>query len=61
LIEERSAAESKNFEEFCSDLLRDYEYGLRLLNCEEFTVTAELVTNPKETLEKLIKATYDKH
>ncbi|MBN1541975.1 AAA family ATPase, partial [candidate division KSB1 bacterium] len=61
LILEKSAAEGKNFEAYCNDLLRDYEYGLRLLSCEEFTVTKELVQEPKNTLEKLIKESYERH
>ncbi len=46
-------------EEECNNLLRDYEYGLRLLGKEEFTVDEQIVTNPKERLEELIKLSYE--
>ena len=40
-------------------MLRDYEYGLRLLNCDQFTVDEDIVANPKERLEELIKKAYE--
>ncbi len=47
-------------EEECTNMLRDYEYGLRLLGCEEFTVDESIVREPKKRLEELIKKTYEK-
>jgi len=44
----------------CDNLLRDYEYGLKLLKWDEFTVDSEIVNNPKERLEDLIKRSYEK-
>jgi endopeptidase Clp ATP-binding regulatory subunit ClpX len=58
IINEKSNYEDKTFEEYCSDMLRDYEYGLRLLKAEEFTVDEEIVLNPKVRLEELIKKAY---
>ncbi len=56
----RDAKNNKiTLEEECNNLLRDYEYGLRLLGKEEFTVDEQIVTNPKERLEELIKLSYE--
>lgn len=59
LIEQASVA-GKPLDVVCSDLLRDYEYGLRLLGRDEFTVDEEIVKNPKARLEELIKKAYEK-
>lgn len=59
-LNEQALENGKTLEEICNDLLRDYEYGLRLLNWEEFTVDLEIVNNPKERLEELIKKAYEK-
>jgi ATP-dependent Clp protease ATP-binding subunit ClpX len=58
MLLEKARQKSKNFEQVCSDMLRDYEYGLRLLNCDKFTVDEDIVRNPKQRLEKLIKEAY---
>ena len=58
-LSEKAAKEKKNFERVCNDMLRDYEYGLRLLNCDQFTVDEDIVANPKERLEELIKKAYE--
>jgi len=60
LLKEKARQNGKNFEQVCNDMLRDYEYGLRLLGCEQFTVDEEIVKDPKHRLEELIKAAYDK-
>lgn len=60
LLRQKAAAAGQNLEEAGSDLLRDYEYGLRLLGCDSFTVDADIVRDPKSRLEELIKATYGK-
>ncbi|RPH99201.1 MAG: AAA family ATPase [Calditrichaeota bacterium] len=44
----------------CDELLVDYEYGLKLLNRDEFIVDEEIVRNPKQRLEELIKQSYEK-
>ncbi len=59
-LNEQALQSGKTLEQVCNDLLRDYEYGLRLLNWEEFSVDLEIVNNPKERLEELIKKAYEK-
>jgi endopeptidase Clp ATP-binding regulatory subunit ClpX len=59
LIRERAGEEGIGFGEYCNNMLRDYEYGLRLLDCDEFTVDADIVREPKRRLEELIKKSYD--
>ena len=61
LLKAKAKAEGKNFEQICIDLLGDYEYGLKLLNWDEFAVDEETVKNPKQRLEELIKKTYEKN
>jgi endopeptidase Clp ATP-binding regulatory subunit ClpX len=58
LLRRRAAEEGQNLEQVCSDLLRDYEYGLRLLGCDNFTVDADIVRDPKTRLEEMIKQSY---
>ena len=58
LLKKRAVDEGKTLETVCNDMLRDYEYGLRLLDCVEFTVDKEIVQNPKKRLEQLIKKSY---
>ncbi len=60
LLKAKAAAGGKNLEQACTDLLSDYEYGLKLLNWDEFTVDEKIVNNPKEQLEELIKKAYEK-
>ncbi|MDZ7370483.1 MAG: hypothetical protein ONB12_04845, partial [candidate division KSB1 bacterium] len=50
-----------NLEAVATELLGDYEYGLKLLNCDEFVVDEEVVKNPKKRLEELIKSSYAKN
>jgi len=44
----------------CQGLLKDYGLGLKLINVSEFTITEEVVKNPKEYIEKLIQEHYKK-
>lgn len=60
LLREKAVASGQNLEEACNDLLRDYEYGLRLLGCESFTVDEDIVRDPKSRLEEMIKQSYSK-
>jgi ATP-dependent Clp protease ATP-binding subunit ClpX len=55
-----SSQKNQPLEQICSDMLRDYEYGLRLLGCETFAIDEEIVKNPKNRLEQLIKEAYEK-
>ena len=60
LLNQQARERKQTLEQVCNDLLRDYEYGLRLLNWDQFVVDEEIVKNPKERLEELIKKTYEK-
>ena len=42
----------------CKSLLGDYGLGLKLINRKTFRVTKEVLSNPKEYLNKLIKKSY---
>ncbi len=41
------------------DHLQDYVYGVKLLEVGEFEITAEILMNPKATLDRLIKEAYE--
>ncbi|OPZ68140.1 MAG: ATP-dependent Clp protease ATP-binding subunit ClpX [bacterium ADurb.Bin478] len=60
LLKQLSVKRGQNLEQVCTDLLHDYEYGLRLLGCDHFTIDEEIVNNPKTRLEQLIKKAYEK-
>jgi ATP-dependent Clp protease ATP-binding subunit ClpA len=45
---------------YLQDAFKDYAYGLKLLNLENFKITLEALKNPKEFLNKLIKKSYQK-
>ena len=59
-LKELSAKNNQSLEQTCTDMLRDYQYGLQLLGCETFTIDEEIVENPKVRLEQLIKEAYGK-
>lgn len=42
----------------CKSLLGDYGLGLKLINRKTFRVTKEILSNPREYLDKLIKKSY---
>ncbi|HID11146.1 MAG TPA: hypothetical protein EYP17_07580, partial [Candidatus Latescibacteria bacterium] len=46
--------------ELCRELLKDYGYGLKLVNTKEFEVTEEVLSDPKGYLDRLIKSFYAK-
>ncbi|MBN2412138.1 AAA family ATPase [candidate division KSB1 bacterium] len=60
LLKKQADDRDITLEEECNNMLRDYEYGLRLLGCAEFTVDEQIVLEPKKRLEELIKKTYEK-
>ncbi len=60
LLMEKAEKSGRNFADVCNDLFKDYEYGLRLLSTEKFTVDEETVRDPKTRLEALIKKSYVK-
>jgi len=60
LLEKQARTLGINLEMVCSDLLREYEYGLKLLGAEQFTVDEAIARDPKARLEELIKKAYSK-
>jgi len=44
--------------DLCQESFQDYYHGLRLMKVESFTITAEAVLNPKNFLDKSIKANF---
>lgn len=60
LLKEKAKETHQNLEQVCNEMLSDYEYGLKLLNWDEFTVDEDIVRNPKERLEELIKKSYER-
>lgn len=59
LLRDQALQKEITLEKACTDLLYDYEYGLRLLKCEEFLVDENIVRDPKKRLEELIKKAYE--
>ncbi|MBP7459833.1 MAG: AAA family ATPase [Candidatus Delongbacteria bacterium] len=47
--------------EYCHGILKDYEYGLNLVNQSEFTITREVLIDPRSYLTRLIKESYEKN
>ena len=43
----------------CREALRDYGHGLKLLELDEFVVTAKVLEDPQASLNQLIKSRYD--
>ena len=53
----------KTVELLCQEVLQSYEHGLKLIQQNtgrnEFTLGQEIVDNPKEELEKMVKESYN--
>ena len=45
---------------YLQENFKDYGYGLKLIEADDFKITSEVVKSPKEYLNKLIKKTYKK-
>ncbi|MBN1561446.1 AAA family ATPase [candidate division KSB1 bacterium] len=60
MLQDKARQHGQNVEQVCNELLGNYEYGLKLLNWDKFTVDADIIKNPKERLEELIKKSYEK-
>ena len=58
LIHEVADERSVTAEELCNELFADYGHGLKLLEQPQFTITPEIVKNPQESLNSLIKEFY---
>ena len=57
LLTEKSMKANDTYS-FCKGLLEDYGLGLKLVNKKTFTVTREVLKNPKDYLDRLIKNSY---
>lgn len=60
LLNEMVGKVGDNLEDVCVTLFKDYEYGLRLLANDQFTIDEQTVRYPKQRLEELIKNSYEK-
>ncbi|MDZ7270753.1 MAG: AAA family ATPase, partial [candidate division KSB1 bacterium] len=58
MINAMAEQQNRSFETVCNELLKDYEYGIKLLNRPEFTVDEKVVADPKGRLEELITEAY---
>jgi len=52
------AGKGKDLKKYLETNFADYGYGLKLTNAENFKITSEVLKNPKEYLDTLIKKTY---
>jgi endopeptidase Clp ATP-binding regulatory subunit ClpX len=53
-----AAAGGMGVKEFLQKALKDYEYGLKLVGKNKFTITKNVLTDPKSYLDSLVKQTY---
>ncbi len=60
VLSELAADLSKSVEKLCLEKFDDYGHGLKLLGHKSFVMTKEAVENPKEFLDGLVKAFYNK-
>ncbi|MCR4437512.1 MAG: AAA family ATPase [bacterium] len=58
MISQMAKEQGHPFEAVCNELLKDYEYGVKLLNRAEFKVDEKVVADPKGRLEELIREAY---
>jgi len=53
-----AAAQGKPLPKYLQDTLKDYEYGLKLIGRDSFTVTKSVLDDPKGYLDNLVKKVY---
>jgi len=58
LLKEKAKAQMTTPGELCTQLFADYGHGLRLAGQQDFEITAEMIRNPQEALNALIKEFY---
>ncbi len=58
LVKKMAREKGMKPEAFCNELLADYGHGLKLLERQNFTITPDIVRNPQESLNTLIKDFY---
>jgi endopeptidase Clp ATP-binding regulatory subunit ClpX len=56
----RGQREGKQIDEVCREMLKDYGHGLKLIGCETFTITEEVLGAPKEYLDVLVRRFYQR-
>jgi len=54
------ADRGEDVSKYLQNSFKDYGYGLKLIEADSFKVTSDVVKNPKDFLNKLIKKTYKK-
>ena len=57
-VKKMAAGRSLSPEDLCKELFSDYGHGLKLLEQREFTITTDILANPQEALNSLIKEFY---
>jgi endopeptidase Clp ATP-binding regulatory subunit ClpX len=58
LLKEKAKEQETTPGGLCTQLFADYGHGLRLAGQQEFEITAEMIRNPQESLNALIKEFY---
>ncbi len=58
IIAERSVQNKTAFSQIAKELLKDYEYGLKLAGSNHFIVDERVLADPKKFLDELVKKTY---
>lgn len=59
LIKKKVEERGLTYHHILSEILKDYEYGLKLIQMDSFTVEEEVINNPKGYLDQLIKQAYE--
>ncbi len=58
--EELALDQELSLRDFLKNSLKNYDYGLKLAEKNSFSVTAKVLSNPQEYLDKLVKTSYQK-
>ncbi len=61
LIKAKSQKENTTPYEYCQNILKNYEYGLKLIGKTHFKIDQDLVNNYQQFLDDLIKKAYDEN
>jgi len=59
LVKDMARAGDQSPQELCAEIFSDYGHGLKLLELTEFSITEEIVRQPQECLNELIKELYN--
>ncbi len=59
-LQKEATVQNGDVKAYLEQKLKDYFYGVKLLGVSELEITAEILKNPQNTLDRLIKEAYDK-